>query len=763
MKKFKLYFLHVLMFVILSSQLSCVTFDSGSSIPEDLINSFGALCTTNGSWTALSLGEAKKITNILTRVRDNPKCQDVAYAISGQVDALKEALLRINESSLQQEIIGTQKKQQTIMNMLEEIENGEELPVSKENLDRMFLENQLSLAILRGKLGYDEEQAKNAHMARVIVQSTAKIFDEMSYAEECLVESPQLLSGLISIGTLLGSSIADGGASLALASSHVVLGNLFEFYRKNELNQYISRLSQGEFAVAYQCVLESLSNQWCNAAEMHDLIKFRMNNRISKTDLFSRGLKIVNRDLPVLSSWLTKLTSPSIPVNSSHSYRQTVFLQRENMLKVWKATALGVLGDAEENLPKKLASEDERRSQFTILQLAVYNMNPDRMQSSNNINHPIFEIFNKKEFNWLMIGLKSQEIPRVGSAGNQRVLEFFSMTPETFKNHPTLGVFYPLDSGNMRSSIEKIHTTVSKMLDTQRADILNSDPRSLLWDAEDVNYSGVSGISGLSPLNAIKNILDYLKVYAVGGTPSDCSSNVENYRGYGNMERVYAETQSILCGIKKQIETKDDNYSARLQEISRIAQLDSGISFIRGRIERIARLALRDYLKNQGEDISVQKKLLLAEDIIKEMSQYGSSNLTQIEFDIQNALKNFEETTQNFAEIFSESLGQTFQYVYDKNIDDPISENLITKYCALLLTVPDWNIERLKHIDISLCYERGLLSRWDNRGEKFEFAYDQDLYHSDFSRTRMCHFKRFLRREEFLQSYHHDTTNFSNP
>ena len=751
--------------VALVLQTSCMTstekesgISSSSSVPEHLISSFDALCPTTGSWTLVSLGEARKIKTVLTTLREDPKCQDIAYAVLDNINSLQNSLSRMEENSLKRDILGVQREQLTIMNMLKQIEDGATTPLlSQEALELKFSENQLALAVYRGQLGYDQREARNAHMATTIVQTTASIFDQMSLAQECLIKSPQLFSGLVSMGTALASSIADGGASLALASSHHLLGNLFEFYRKSELNKQIAKFNQGEFSSAYQCVLESLSNQWCDAMEMHDLINFRIKNKSTEVNLFSQGIKIINRDLPVLSSWLTKLTSPDTPVNSAHAFRQTRFLKRENMIKIWRTNALGILGDAEENLPKKLTGEEQRRIQFTILQSTILNMDPKQMQSPDVVKNPIYDVINAQEFSWYLIGVKPQNIP---TNKGKEVLDFADMTPKLFRDHPSVAIFYPLSPEKIRGSINRIYGQVSKMLDTQKADILNADSHSLLWDAEDSNYSGVPGISGVSPLNAIDNILDYLKVYAVGGLPTDCSSNMDLYRSYKNMDQIYAGTQSILCGIKKQIKTKNKDYRSRLQEISSLAHLDSGVSFIRDRVERIVKLALRNYLKTHGHEINAQKKLLLVEDIIAELSQYGSSNLVQIKFDIQNAMKNFEETTQNFAETFSESLDQTVKYIYEKNVNDPITNNLVTKYCALLLAVPNWNSKELEHIDLSLCHGRGLISEWNSSGDNFEFSYSEELYRSNFNRKRMCHFRRFLRKEEFLQNYRYDIPAF---
>ena len=153
-----------------------------------------------------------------------------------------------------------------------------------------------------------------------------------------------------------------------------------------------------------------------------------------------------------------------------------------------------------------------------------------------------------------------------------------------------------------------------------------------------------------------------------------------------------------------------------------------------------------------GQELPLQLKLQLVDDFIRELGQYNNSNLSQVQLDILNALQIFEGTMQNFAEIFSVSLGTTVQQVYEKNKDNPLSKNLLSKYCSLLLTVPNWNSKALKNVDLSVCEGESLKSIWGDR-EGFEFEFTNDRYLSPMGEQRVCHFRRFLRKEKYRQDY----------
>ena len=354
----------ILNIIILLLTLSCVGISgdedpsssySGVTYVGELIKSFGSMCHTHGTWTSASLTEARKIQDILSFMRDDPRCADIAHSVAIHVDHLNRALGEMQSSSFMHErISGVERQQMDILQLLQEREGNTTTTYaySTPTLERLFVQNQLSLAVDRGKLDFIEKRLRRERAASTIVQSVSKIFNQSVLNDQCLNHSPQFLSGLSAIGSTIAGSLSTGTAPLILASTSHLLGNAFEFFRKTRLNKQIAKLSQGEFVAAYQCVMESLSNQWCHAKETYDLIGLKMKETHRDPNIFLTGIKILNDDLPIFISWLRKINSASEPKNSSISIRQTHYLKRESVLKVWYSDSLGKMGMPWNDSPK---------------------------------------------------------------------------------------------------------------------------------------------------------------------------------------------------------------------------------------------------------------------------------------------------------------------------------------------------------------------------------------------------------------------------
>ena len=725
---------------------------------REIFNSFNSFCPTNGSWTLSALGETRKLEKVLISMRDDKNCVLAAEAVSVHVDSLGLALDRIDHTWAQEKsILRLENQQMDILHLLETETDSAKVA----DLERIFRSNQLKLSLDKKGLQLDKEYARNEHLSSLIVQSTSKIYEQLALNQQCFLKSPQFLSSISAIGTSLGSALLPiGGSSLVLAASANILGGVMGYFRKSKINKSIQSLGQAEFISAHQCVLESLSNQWCQAKEAYNLIELKLQTHPEiEPDTFSRGVEIINRDLPVLVSWLRKVRSATLPANSSISSRQSVFLNSSNQLETWRLKTLGALGDAVERLPKNLLQPEDEATQFNVLQNFIIQVIPSRppRNDPNAVRNPLYDITTPKQLAWLLSGIAPQHFPyRTDNNGNLTLQDISSFTARSFNEDPKLAGYYPLHVDRIRSSILKMYERALVKHSEQRTNVLNADPEFLFWDLENEFYSRNPGLGGLSPGTAISNILDYFKTQ-YGGLPS-CHGLSDRQTSFGsNFDRIYAETQEILCRIKEQTQmvSISPNYHERLKEIFTVSRLHNGEVFLENRIQSIVRKSLSDYLAEQSElglELPLQLKLQLVDDFIRELGQYNNSNLSQVQLDILNALQIFEGTMQNFAEIFSTSLGITIHQVYEKNKNNPLSKNLLSKYCSLLLSVPNWNSKTLQNVDLSVCEGHALKSIWGDR-EEFEFQFTHDKYLSPMSEDRICHFRRFLRKEQYRQDY----------
>ncbi|MCY4643937.1 MAG: hypothetical protein OXB88_04910 [Bacteriovoracales bacterium] len=740
-----------------SSSSSRSTNDLISADPKyatNLIQSFQSFCPTNGNWTSNSLASARKIEKFIESLRDDPDCIGMAQALANDVNSLAYALENIEYSFLEREIMGSEREQSEILFLLE----NEDDPYTIQGLRSIFRENQLGLARKRGRLRYDERKARNQYQANVILNSATRLFRQATLGQQCILRSPQFFSNLFSLGANLAAISTTGGASLGFAATSTILGNTFGLIRKSKLNRHIRKLGQEKFVAAYQCVMESLSNQWCQARETYDLLEFKMQENKTNPDPFLSGVRIIDYELPVLMNWLNDLRSATLPQNTSISQRQIQFIERETSLRVWKLDAIARLRDAQKKLPPSDSDEDKEKK-FYILQRLIVSLNPAFSQEQRVIN-PVNEITSGSELPWLLAGVPLKDVPTTTNFSGRTVLiGFEAMTATDFQSHPTLVPHYPFFETRILDSILKLEKEAAALISGQRNSILHADPEFLFFEAENdyYRYHALGKEKKVSPLAAIDNILDYLKDHYEGDFSSDsCTRNNENNEDYAdNRQKVIKETQIILCQTKAQVKGLSKDPTQRLKEIYQLTKLENGTTFIEQRIQAAIELILvEQLLENKDQEISLKVKLLVVDNIINELDQYGSSNLSMVKLDVLNALRNSEMTLQNFAEIFADGIGKALRQVHNKNNGSNFHGPLLAKYCSLLLTIPDWNSkELLKKIDLSLCHGKALKSFWRQRNSPFEFQFSSKLYHSSFGRRRMCHLRRFLRKEKYHQRY----------
>ena len=356
----------VIFLFIFAFEVKGQNIDSDPRYAEEILRLFKGFCPSAGNWTSRSLAESRKIRQVLEQVRDDPQCRETTLAIVRHINSLAYSLERIDYAwPLESSLAGQNRQQMDILLMLETVEDEEII----RSLSRQYRSNQLQIALKEGELQYNEDYIRNRHLADTIVHSVTALLDQLNLNRRCLFSSPQILSSLSSILSSTGAVLSTGGTSLGFAVIPHFLGEILEFIRTTKIDKKIQQLGQGEFLAAYQCALESLSNQWCEAKEVHDLIELKRDSykAFAKSDIFSKSIDIVNHDLPVFNHWLSTLRSPSETEDFAIAKVQGSFLQKESRLDYWKILSLGYIGQAREKLPQDLALEKDKEHQFNVL------------------------------------------------------------------------------------------------------------------------------------------------------------------------------------------------------------------------------------------------------------------------------------------------------------------------------------------------------------------------------------------------------------
>lgn len=754
-----------------SAATSSTTIKADPEYARSFLNSFNSFCPTTGTWTANSLAAAKEIEKVLVSLRDDPNCQDVANSIATHTQNLYYALDRIQRTSLERDVFAVQRQQSDLLMLLE----AETDPARITEMEDLYRSNQFYLSLEEGKLEYDKNRADEYYQTNVMVNSAYQLFQQASLNQMCLMKSPTLLSSLSSIGTSFAAAMVTGGASLGYAAASNVLGYVFEYIRKSDLNKDIQKLGQATYVSAYQCVLESISNQWCQAQEASDLIDLKMSYAKTEPDTFSQGVRILNRELPVLIDWLNSVRAATDPQNTSISARQINFLNRENKLRGWRLRSIALLGDEKDKLPGSLNTDAEKERQFNLLKNAITTMSPSTSSfggRDEGPKNPILDIATAREIPWRIAGIALTDVPTTRDfGGNEVIASLDSYTPRQFLADPKLAQYYPLKPEVIEQGINGLYQQAEATLSQQRNQVLLADPEILFWDAE--TPRNVGNIRGIQPIQSINNILIYFNrhfsqefEYLYQRSMSQLQDHIDDpvsndplcpvldpAMAENNKERIYVQTRNVLCDIKNQINDFKNDPNQRLNSIFEVANLENGTTAIENRVKKTMRVILTRILEQSSDEaLPIHAKLLVVNDIIDELTQYGKSNLTTQKFDIQESLQANELTLQNFAEIFSEGIAKTLKLVSIRSEIQPGRNQLLAKYCSLLLAVPDWSKKELKNIDLSVCEGVSLQSEWyqDQRTAPLSRSSFDSEYHSS---KRGCQLREFLRKEQFHQNY----------
>ena len=732
---------------------------------DSLLESFRSFCPTTGSWTTNSIAEMKKIQDILSAEKEDPSCINLGKAITNHVRGLTGALERIEKDREQRDIAGLQRQQMDILSLLDR----ESDPLKVQELKDLFMQNRLSLSLKRGTQDYDRKRAEHEYLVNTIVNSSAEFFRQAVENRQCLINSPNILSGVISILGNLGAALSTGGTSLVFAGSASIMGNTFEYLRQSELDSLIRDFGQGVFVSAYQCVLESLSNQWCEAREVYELLDKKMQTRVVKKDSFSRGMDIINRDFIVLSRWLNEVRVGTPPDSLAAANKQVDFVANFQKLDKWRRQSIGRINDIERQLPKHINSPEEKKRQFNLISkklipflVPVRDAQLLPGQHVNTLTHPLFEIVsNENILKWTLAGVPIADVPPVKDfQGNITHSLGFAPESHVFLTHPTLRSHYPFNINTIRKVVQELYSESIRLFLNQRSENLHTDIASVLADAKDEFYdSGAENIKNLSPVQAIDNIVNYFmensEMKQQGQTLS-CQSFFMDYLA-GRFPQNNLPVELILCEIKRQIELETTDYSERLNKIFLVGRLGSGL--LTNRVQKKTKNILMNILVHRSDDydFEIQQKLILADEIITDLNLYRSSPLTAMKFDIRSSLRISEGTLQNFAELFAPSLSATVKVIYDKSKADSFYEQDMAKYCSLLLSIPKWNttpaMEEMAKEILPLCEGLSLRSEWGHKRKAFEFPFSLNKYKEPFSREKICHFRRFLRQELIYQSY----------
>jgi hypothetical protein len=504
-------------------------------------------------------------------------------------------------------------------------------------------------------------------------------------------------------------------------------------------------MSTSVLEVSFQCALETLSNQWCSAQDSKRVVELKLSmlpQANQPTDNIWEGIQLLDRETPVLARWLEIVKSGVEPSDSAGGNRLKEFFNREQIVKSGQAGGLAAINEKQ---PLFDSFQGDRSEQWNIFRTTIKNVMGSVHNSHGNAAGPYFEILPGHTGSYFLLGLTESEIPKHPSGES---LEFDELTLSILDAHfQTLGRTFLLDMSVIRTQFAEWVKRANRNIDNERSRVITTDPVGTLDRATSTSFANKK----ISPLAALTSISNFIKKYR---QPLDGASQ-------DTIEILDGIVVAVQDGIKdSNILPRDqrrDNGLKALVKVFQLTELQTGIGFIRTRIEGEIKPALEKLIENRnGIPDLTARKLLAANDVVRELEVYaGTDSLTSILISIDQAGSLTRNTITSFVDMFQDNIKSVLESYVKRAKQNGETANgtytgLRTNLCLKLLSAPIWP----KKIPPELC--SGLQLKSKIPGGPPSIAITRAMI--DQARTsqvdydkRACAYRNYLRNSDIYQ------------
>ncbi len=681
----------------------------GELIPgRELLSYFSSSCKSQGEWTRTAIGQAESLINSLDSIRTDPDCITISGVI-GQLQILSSRVYDLVDLNMSEVTIEDYKAQE--QELLLQISNTTD-QITKDILEDSLRNVQLMIAGFIGSKDANNnltQPSKTKYMAQTI-NATNALLGQALLNQTCLLKQPSILTGISSLAGSITSAatLFNPVLSLGVATGTELFGQIVESYKNGRIAHKIKKISSTTTGVAFQCVLESLSNQYCRATDAISFINLKAENRLKETgnkkEPLITAVRLFDREIPALLSWLQKIRFGVTPKNSWDADRQNEALQEQTALRTIRGKGLGTIDQNQVVFDEKTTDKGKwevvRRIVLDLNSLAAGGGGGPVGGASAGYSRTMSTLFQYFYPPFYLIGFTSpDQVPR--SFGTQP-LNFDSFDPFSTEHWPNdLGAFSP----NLEVIKERFSEWVDRaegQVNTNLNFVLQPDALQVIADAKDPTNKK----QRISPKEAMITIIDFLEANPL--------SKIDN----GSFKKIYSDTVLRLKNILEAIEGKakyeeaNNNKEEYITDSSDIldyiyeqGELIFGVVFMQNRLEMAVRLSLYElYNEIKDEKVKNEAAQLLASDRFLDVlsSVSGTDNLSLIMSDVKKSIPITLNSLNQFAQIFSKNISEILNYY--KNEEDKARTSFTepdlvmedthrrsrTELCFGLLSVPYW-------------------------------------------------------------------------
>jgi hypothetical protein len=694
---------------------------------ESLLKYFSSTCASQGAWTQSALNSARALAESLKILENDPACATFSQSLS-EVSLVDQRLQSLGPDQNFRSITQLKSAQKELYFQLGEPMTADESVAVRNQLRAV----QLELAKLETVNPTDKEYAetkKKGEALKQLVFSVNKLNEQAISSQDCMEKNPKLLKDLAYLSGSVGAMIATNGVSLGIAAATDLMSTILESARKNKIAKRISSLSSELTLAAYQCTLESLSNQWCDANDALRLVELnqRLLEKKQPRTLFEQSVILIQRDVPKFIGWLELVRSGAEPTNQAAADRQAQVIDKESNVKTVRISALAAYAEAKP-IFDELAGKFEQ--QWAIERSLIQKTTAIFYRGNNSPGAALYPL---TYFPYFLMGLLQSEVPK-DDAGN--VISFESIL-DPVKEIPGFKLSLETVRRRVLEAISQAQETVAKEMNL----ILQPDILGLIVEAS------MEDQDGRSALKSAVRLRDYLRNQLV--------VQREMFQLDGSARRLTEETIGRLSKIIEQIESVRDSAptpepvapTKELGIIYKQAELDNGTILLQGRLERAIRLALNRLLTSgtAGIDVDAQSLLLASADVMKEVQSYsGKQNLYDIRVDLEKAKGITENTLSAFVSVFNRGIAAKVEALAQPSVTPTsvsgsrVKRRELSELCLKLLSAPVWP----EKVPLSACFGAKLVSGWERGPQSLEFKAGTISLPYE---TRACAFRNFSR------------------
>ncbi len=702
-----------------------------ASQANQMLSYFGSNCSINsGEWAQGAILSAQNLISTMESLRDDKDCKAAAGSVA-DIQTLQKFVASLESNTDQKEMMALTRQEQTLLLALGGTTDANELAVIRSELRQ----NQLKQAQFAGYSEFNNSNFRKSEEAMATLAINTQAFlSTLTANQTCLQNNTSILTTIAQLAGNVAASVLPTYGPLIKAGVELS-GQVVEFARVSHINRHIKQTTIPLAATAYQCALETFSNQWCEAQDTANAVRMKqVPPENYEKDALWVGIKILDIDLPSILKWLRKVRAGSTPTTIAEAERQNRSSRRE--MRVRMADRFGQAAMLERKEDFEISQTAEARWQIVrkvILNILV-NVLDDRDPSA------LFEVYNQFEAPYLLIGLKRDQFPQA----NGGIKDFAQFNPFGSDWHAPTPYIPSLDKLkiNFDAWIAEANTNMQREI----LQVLQVSPLDAMDDA--INDEGKYPTT---PRKAIKVIVKFMQE----NMPTTFTT--ENHR------KIYADTIEILTKIGALIDRVHDpvymdlpgiSPLEALTEISRLAQLNFGTALIDGRVTRSIRYTLNDIvIKRAQNPEDTTSQFLAADDIVKSIERVTPVSSVTATLDNVQAIS--QNSASSFVSLFGKTIRKSLEYydlkaqhAQENNNPEAQMQNLRMKarLCMRLYTVDLWP----KKVPFELC--KGVqLKHANSKGPKSIVLTEAELtkpFHE-----RVCEVRNFMRRSDIFDRY----------